>query len=348
MRLRALVPLLALVAASAAAAPAAAAPAGATPSWQLLPTGTTTQFRGLAAVDRQVAWVAGVGGTIMRTVDGGASWLDVSPPGASALQFRDIEAWDARRAVALTIGTGPDARVYRTSDGGTTWQEAFVNDDENAFYDCLAFFNPQDGLAVSDPVDGKFRLIATHDGGRTWAVVDPAGMPPALDGEFAFAASGTCLVTSGHDAWIASGGGAAARVFHSRDGGLSWSVAATPVIVGPSAGIYSLAVSGVRDVVAVGGDFAAPTANVDIAASSGDGGLSWELSSVMPGGYRSGVAFGPHHSLIAVGPTGSDVSSDGGDTWSTFDTGTFDTVQRGRDGSVWASGSGGRVAMLVG
>ncbi len=345
MRLRALVPLFAAFLVAALAVPAAAAPGS--PSWRLVPTGTTKQFRGLAAVDQRVAWVAGVEGTILRTVDGGASWTDVSPAGASALQFRDIEAWDARRAVALTIGTGTDARVYRTSDGGASWQEAFVNDDENAFYDCLAFFNPRDGLALSDPVDGKFRLIATHDGGRTWALVDPAGMPPALDGEFAFAASGTCLVTAGHDAWIASGGGSAARVLHSRDGGLSWSVAATPVIVGPSAGIYSLAVSGVRDVVAVGGDFAAPTANVDIAAASGDGGLSWGLSSVMPGGYRSGVAFGPHHSLVAVGPTGSDVSSDGGSSWATFDTGTFDSVQRGRDGSVWASGSGGRVAVLV-
>jgi photosystem II stability/assembly factor-like uncharacterized protein len=345
MRLRALVPLFALVAAMVVAAPATAAPGS--PAWRLVPTGTTKQFRGLAAVDRRVAWLAGVEGTILRTVDGGASWVDVSPAGASALQFRDIEAWDARRAVALTIGTGSDARVYRTSDGGATWQEAFVNDDENAFYDCLAFFNPRDGLALSDPVDGKFRLIATHDGGRTWAVVDPAGMPPALDGEFAFAASGTCLVTAGHDAWIASGGAAAPRVFHSRDGGLTWTVAATPVIAGPTAGIYSLAVSGVRDLVAVGGDFAAPTANVDVAALSRDGGLSWDLSSVMTGGYRSGVAFGPHHVLIAVGPTGSDVSSDGGRTWTTFDTGTFDTVQRGRDGTVWASGSGGRVAVLV-
>jgi hypothetical protein len=241
MRLRTLVPALAFGVVLALAVPASA---HAAPSWQLVPTGSSQQFRGLAAVSRSVAWLAGTSGTVLRTVDGGRHWSDVSPPGASALEFRDIEAWDGLHAVALTAGTGTDARVYRTADGGLSWQQAFTNDDPTAFYDCMAFFNKRDGLAVSDPVDGKFRLIATHDGGRTWALVDPAGMPAALPGEFGFAASGTCLITSGHQAWIASGGAAVPRVFHSRDFGRTWTVADTPVIAGGTAGIYSLAAWG--------------------------------------------------------------------------------------------------------
>ncbi|HEY3716580.1 MAG TPA: hypothetical protein VGL39_18800 [Jatrophihabitantaceae bacterium] len=347
MRLRTLVvTVLAFGVVLAAAVPASAHPHR-PPSWKLLPTGSTQQFRGLAAVSRDVAWLAGTSGTVLRTSDGGRHWRSVSPPGAAALQFRDIEAWDARHAVALTIGNGTDSRVYRTSDGGASWQVAFTNEDPAAFYDCMAFFNPRDGLAVSDPVDGKFRLIATHDGGRSWAVVSTAGMPAALPGEFGFAASGTCLVTSGHDAWIASGGGASARVFHSGNLGRSWTVVDTPVVVGPSAGIYSLAVSGHRTLTAVGGDYTAPDARVDVAATSQDGGRTWRLASETTGGYRSGVAYVGPRSLVAVGPTGSDVSSDGGRTWTTFDTGYFDTVQRAHDGAVWASGKDGRVAVLA-
>jgi photosystem II stability/assembly factor-like uncharacterized protein len=124
-------------------------------------------------------------------------------------------------------------------------------------------------------------------------------------------------------------------------------VVTTPVVAGPTAGIYSLAVSGVRRLAAVGGDFNAPTARVDIAASSRDGGSSWTRASVMPGGYRSGVAYVSPRTLVAVGPTGSDVSTDGGHTWTTFDTGYFDSVERGRDGAVWASGKDGRVAVLA-
>lgn len=357
-------------AAAVAAAPSAAAPAAATPSaaatalpaWRRVdPRGAAGhQFRGLAAVSRQVAWLAGTEGTVLRTVDGGRTWADVSPKGLPAsLQFRDVEALDARRAVALTIGEGTDSRVYRTVDGGTTWT-SFVNPDPKAFYDCIAFFSPSEGIALSDPVDGRFRIARTTDGGLHWSVQSSAGMPAALTGEFAFAASGTCLVTSGsRDAWIASGGGATSRVFHSTDKGRTWTVSSTTVASGAAAGIFSLAVrpftvtvpgastSGTA-VVAVGGDFTAPTGRAQIAAVSVDS-RRWLSSSVMPHGYRSGAAWlpGTVSSLVAVGPTGSDVSTDAGLSWTSFDAGSFDTVQCAADGGCWASGAAGHVAVLV-
>ena len=103
----------------------------------------------------------------------------------------------------LSIGTGTDSRIYVTSDGGASWDLTFQNDDPNAFYDCMAFFDRKNGLALSDPVDGEFRILATNDGGQSWDVVD-ADMPPALPGEFAFAASGQCLVAfGGRHAWFA-------------------------------------------------------------------------------------------------------------------------------------------------
>src|SRR5207249_2116896 len=141
---------------------------------------------------------------------------------SAALDFRDIEAFDADTAVALSIGTGPQSRIFRTTDGGAHWTEAFRNPDTKAFYDCMAFFDRKRGLALSDPVDGKFRLLSTSDGGATWTVLPSDGMPPALDGEFAFAASGQCIRTTGHEAWSATGGGAQARVLRSHDRGLTW------------------------------------------------------------------------------------------------------------------------------
>ncbi|MGG8408774.1 hypothetical protein ACM614_20370, partial [Streptomyces sp. 12297] len=76
--------------------------------------------------------------------------------------------------------------------------------------------------------------------------------------------------------------------------------------------------------------------------------------------YRSGVAwlpYGPGYgrghgsrhgqgSALAVGPTGTDLTTDGGRTWRNLDGGSFDTVDCAADGACWASGEKGRVARL--
>jgi photosystem II stability/assembly factor-like uncharacterized protein len=328
---------------------AVAGPSGADPlpAWTLLDTGSTSHFRGLAAVSSKVAWVGGYDGTILRTRDGGQTWLDASPAGADTLQFRDIAAFDARHAVAMAAGEGTDSRLYVTSNGGHKWRLAYQNTDPAAFFDCMSFSTPSNGLVLSDPVDGKFRILSTRDGGKSWRVLPSTGMPPALDGEFGFAASGECLTTSGHDAWFGSGGTSVSRIFHSTDRGHTWTVTDSPIVSTPSGGVFGLAFRGSGAGVAVGGDFADPTAATNVAAYSATADGPWTPAATQPGGYRSGVTFVPgSSSAIAVGLTGSDVSSDGGRHWTPFDAGQFDTVGCASDGSCWASGDLGRVAVL--
>ncbi|MDX3803880.1 oxidoreductase, partial [Streptomyces sp. AK04-3B] len=266
------------------ALPAHARPAPpAAPHWELKDTGVTARLRGLAAVDRDTAWVAGTQGVVLRTADGGATWRDVSPPGAAGLQFRDVEAFDARRAVVLAIGEGEASRVYRTEDGGTTWTESFRNTDPRAFYDCMTFFDRRHGLAVSDPVDGRFRVLSTGDGGRTWTVLPDAGMPAAQEGDAGFAASGQCLVASGaRDVWLATGGAARARVLHSSDRGLTWKAADVPVPAGdPARGVFALAFRDRTHGLAVGGDYRADQPSPRAAATTADGGRTWRPASAV-------------------------------------------------------------------
>ena len=140
-------------------------------------------FRGLDAVDARTAWVTGASLTdggdakVYRTTDRGRSWQDVSPPRTAGLNFRDVEATDARTASILAIGEGKASRIYRTTDGGRTWTETFRNTEKAAFYNCMDFYpGGRRGLAVSDPVDGKFRIASTE--GRR-ALLDGAARTPA-------------------------------------------------------------------------------------------------------------------------------------------------------------------------
>jgi photosystem II stability/assembly factor-like uncharacterized protein len=313
-------------------------------TWQITSVGSDQELRGLAPVDRQTAWVSGDSGGVWRTTDGGTTWQDVSPPDSTAdTLYRDLEATDADHALVLAIGVGEDSKILRTSDGGATWTTTFVNDDPNAFYDCMAMWpGGRDGIAMSDPPDGKFRIIRTHDSGRTWSVVPNDGMPPAGSAEFGFAASGTCLVTAGHrDAFLASGG---------SDQGTTWTAVTSPIPpVADAGGTFGLAFRNPRQGLAVGGDYTDPDNGALASAYTRDGGHVW-VSGGDLGGYRSGVAWvsGARRTAIAVGTSGSDVTDDGGRTWTAFatDQGGFDAVQCVPGGMCWASGADGRVGVL--
>jgi len=97
----------------------------------------------------------------------------------------------------------------------------------------------------------------------------------------------------------------------------------------------------------VGGDFSAPTGAVKVSALSFFR-SPWFTPPTETAGYRSGVSWvrNTEATVLAVGLSGSDVSYDGGLHWRTFATGQFDTVSCAPDGSCWASGDLGRVAIL--
>ncbi len=321
--------------------------------WVIQLSPTTERLRGVSASSDQVAWASGNKGTVVRTVDGGATWSRVTVPEADALDFRDIEAFGPDIAYVLAIGPGEKSRIYKTDDGGRTWALQFTNLDPRAFYDAIAFWDAKTGLAMGDPVDGRFTIIRTVDGGRTWASVPAVHIPGALPGEGGFAASGTCLVAhgSGH-AWFGTGGGPRARVFRSTDQGLTWAVAATPIMAGnASSGVFSLAFRDADHGIAVGGDYRLERKSGDNLALTHDGGKTWAFAGgTRLRSFRSAVAFVPGSKgrrLIAVGPGGTDASEDGGRTWAALGGEGFHALGLSpAGGGVWAVGEQGRVGRL--
>ena len=315
------------------------------------PSGTTAQLIGLDAVDDRIAWAAGSGGTWVRTTDGGETWATGVVAGAESLQFRDVHALDGRTAWVLSIGNGPDSRIYRTDDGGATWALQFQAADERAFYDCFDFWDARSGIAFSDSYDGEFPLIATVDG-RTWAPLPTDRLPGASEGEGSFAASGTCVVARGDSlAWFGTGAGAEARVFRTSDRGRSWDAVATPIAHGTATtGTASVAfLDDLRGAV-MGGDVGEPAKPTESVAITEDGGRTWRLAGhpERPGAIYGGafVPAAPTPTLVAVGPAGVAVSADFAATWMTVDTLEHWSVTFGAPGVGWAVGPDGRITRI--
>jgi photosystem II stability/assembly factor-like uncharacterized protein len=290
-------------------------------TWTPQKSGTAASLRGIAAVNDRVAWASGAGGTYLITTNGGMTWTASQVPGAESLDFRDVHATDERTAWLLASGPGDKSRIYHTTDGGHGWTLQFTNPDATGFLDAIAFRGRR-GLALGDPVDGHFVILATNDGGEHWTRREG---PAALPGEGAFAASGTGLVfSSGEDVWFGTG---RARVFHSTDGGMTWTVRHTTMRQdGRGAGIFSLAFSDAGRGVAVGGDYTKPDSDEGNAAIT-DIVHGWTGEPSRPSGFRSAVEYVPSlRAFIAVGTSGSDISTDDGLTWKRFDSNAYNAI----------------------
>ena len=315
--------------------------------WTSLPVNTKASLRGLSAVNAKVVWASGTGGTVLRTVDGGATWEIINVPNADSLDFRDIEAFDANTAYILSIGNGLSSRVYKTTDGGKTWFLSYQNTNEKAYFDALAFWDKDHGLAMSDPVNGRFLILTTDDGGKSWRSIEKTTMPEALAGEGGFAASGTCLITQGkRNAFFVTGGNTA-RVFRSTDRGRTWTVSNTPLQnEGTAAGAFSIAFKDDKTGMLVGGDYQKPDGNEKIAAFTQDGGKTWNLLDNQPYGFRSCVVW-TDGVWVTAGTSGSDYLTDFKAPWVGLGRGKYNSVKFAQDTS-WAVGPDGRVGKFVG
>jgi photosystem II stability/assembly factor-like uncharacterized protein len=313
-------------------------------AWRHVDLGSDATLRAAAVVDGQRFQVSGSKGTYAVTEDGGKTWRNAAPADAAKLDFRGLAALDAKTAILMSAGDGPagQARLYRTPDGGATWTLAFETKLPGSFLDTVAFRDAKTGFVLGDPIGGRWFLLKTADGGRTWSRIEG---PPVETGEAAFAASNSALFTGpGREVWIVSGGLPKGRVFHSLDGGKTWDAIETTVAGSATAGLFGGLALGKDRAVVVGGDYKDEL-------RAGDNLLMLEQYDLGPpttneGTPRllEGVGRLNARTLIAVGPRGTSLSSDDGQTWRQVDADAFHAIAC-RAGTCVAAGGRGRVAV---
>lgn len=319
--------------------------------WTPQSSGTDASFRSLSAVNERVVWAGGSKGTVLHTVDGGASWEVLRVPGAEKLDFRGIHGIDAQTAVAVSAGLAEDgqARIFRTSDGGKNWKEVWQTTEKGVFLDGISFWDAKNGLIFGDPINQKIYLLKTSDGGQTWQRLSPAQLPDNKPNEAAFAASNSTMVLQGKsNVWIGTGGSELARVFYSSNRGESWKVVTTSMVANASSGIFGLCFWNAKNGIAVGGNYKADKEAFDNVIVTKDGGKSWQkATATQPAGLKEAVRKLKNGYLVAVGPAGTSLSKDNGQAWEPLQnapTGLHAMACVGN--TCWAIGGKGALVVL--
>ena len=148
-----------------------------------------------------VGWVPGPfgqGGFILRTTNGGQTWVEVKPSGAF---FDDLHFVDASTGWAV----GGD--VMKTVDGGLTWVSQFDVGGSCCYVKSVSFADAQNGWFA-----GWGGIYRTSDGGDTWTHQPAPGAPVNQP-------LNEIHAVDAQTAWVVGQDGYVARTL---DGGATW------------------------------------------------------------------------------------------------------------------------------
>ncbi|HEX6182325.1 MAG TPA: YCF48-related protein, partial [Pyrinomonadaceae bacterium] len=164
-------------------------------------------------VDSKRGWVAGDGGVVLRTRDGGRTWTRQTV--ASKASFNDVYFRNDEDGYLLA-----GAEIFTTEDGGESWQAATrftpqtFGGAEPELYS-VRFTSKKRGWVVGSLTRGEnvvdSLVLATDNGGASWqrqrVPVRDELIHLDFDGE--------------RRGWVVGSGG---RILYTRDGGESWLV----------------------------------------------------------------------------------------------------------------------------
>jgi len=150
---------------------------------------------------------------LLRTANAGASWKQITPVGLPTLSGVRLKLFGAKTAWVVA----PDEGLFRSVDTGSTWQAIPLPADANSYQ--LWDAHPHDGQTLWFKHGTGYYLTTDAGAHWTWLHVESEWLDPDK------------LSMNAGGLWLQY----RARIYHSQDGGASWSQAfGTPVSESPS------------------------------------------------------------------------------------------------------------------
>ncbi|RMG66620.1 MAG: hypothetical protein D6715_06515, partial [Calditrichaeota bacterium] len=124
--------------------------------WEVLNSGTSVQLNAVFLLNADTGFVAGDGGTVLVTEDGGQSWQPLNT--GTGTNLLDLYFFDRLHGLVI----GGQGLVLRTEDGGQTWTQANTGVLDNLL--AVSFAPGGNGI-----IGGLSQtLLYSSDSGRTW------------------------------------------------------------------------------------------------------------------------------------------------------------------------------------
>ena len=167
-------------------------------TWELIRSSDSDRyFHGLSFPDSLHGWAVGDSGTIIRTSDGGESWMQLQA--GTSQNITCVSFTDSMHGLVGAAGNA----IGRTTDGGFSWKWWQLPGGPRSVCTAIALLDAREGWSC-DNMNG---ISHTGDGGNTW---EPQPGPGSAFG---------IQFLSPREGWAI---GARKVAFHTVNGGESW------------------------------------------------------------------------------------------------------------------------------
>ncbi len=170
--------------------------------------GIRAHLMGIQMISETVGFIVGSENTILKTTDGGETWVGSSERARVGETRNNLEnIWFVSPTTGWIIGSY--GTLLHTTDGGETWEKQKAGFDNNLFG--IHFFDEKTGWICGQ----EGLILHTSDGGKTWKQQKAESYDDLHDIIFVDARVG----------WAVGGYNS---VLHTTDGGKTWTVSNIP------------------------------------------------------------------------------------------------------------------------
>lgn len=296
--------------------------------WSEQISGFNGDLWSVSSVDSNIAWVSGDSLKVLKTTNGGVTWISVpvvTQYERIVFPIYNIYAIDADNAIC-TGSSNTYTKVYKTTNGGNSWSEVFYQ--LGGFIDNIYMFDTLHGILTGDPVGSRFSMWKTSNGGANW---DSTGLYIASYAGEAGVINN--LFVDGSKIWMGISG--SNKMYYSTNYGTTWIVYFPPSITNvlwsnnPASSMFILGAQ-----------------NLYMSTNSG---MNWSQISGVPGsGWFSGLTGTGNEWWSTRSGLSVYYSSNNGSSWNTqytVSSKTFNSLSKIKNGKfIWGIRKGGGIS----
>ncbi|RPI17787.1 MAG: T9SS C-terminal target domain-containing protein [Ignavibacteriae bacterium] len=290
--------------------------------WINQPSGITAKLNSVSAVDNQIVWACGDSSKVVKSTNGGTSWINVSNNGINGNKpLITIFAVNQNLAFVEALYTG----IFRTINGGNNWTLVHAT---SKFIDGISFNNENEGIIIGDPdgIQEPFYIRFTSNGGSNW-----------YQGNWLYSLWGGSYINAiyriNNRLWFGFDG----YIYFSNNQGWSWNTQQTT-----SLEVYSIyfkdSVNGVAGGLSGSGQQLKMTTT---------GGTSWFQIPAPGTSYTIGLAWKNNAIWCAKHTSYIYRTINNGNNWTEdlyYSATTFNHLSKARNGTrLWAVGTNGKI-----